>query len=524
MLRICSMKKTCGLFAVLALVTGIAFATSLAAQDAQPAPPPSHQPPVSAKLNTLAHRVLATGLKSNALAGDSLKPFHLKVDFQIRESGMPKPSGGSFEEWYASTNQWERSFTSPLPRANGAEWSISKLERFDRRPNEEGFAFHDLQLRIARPVIDPLYQAANIKPDYDMQISRVTTAGVQLNCVSVLNAAQYAGDTNPDWLFPTMCFDADLHLRLTVAGNTTVQFDDIQMFQNRAVARDVKVITQGELLSEMKVTLLEAVPSVDPQLLKPSKDAAPEPYTIEPGFPMPESVFEVAAPIPIEHAGQLPFRGTIQVPVRISKEGSVKVIRGQPYYAHQQLIDSIELTVNKWKFKPYLVDGQPVEVGLTIHYVVDGKPFVASYDKPKPPAIVTAPEDYSSAWDPKRDPEKDLQLAMADAAKAHKRILLDVGGDWCSWCKILDKFLADHQDLHDLLNANFVVMKVNMSSHNENAAFLSQYPKIPGYPFLFVLDADGKLVTSENTDLIEDGHGSYKAKAIMDFLLASKGQ
>jgi len=59
----------------------------------------------------------------------------------------------------------------------------------------------------------------------------VNTAGVALNCVSVPDPKRYAEETNPDWLFATMCFDPDMHLRLTVAGDTSVQFEDLQPFQ-----------------------------------------------------------------------------------------------------------------------------------------------------------------------------------------------------------------------------------------------------------------------------------------------------
>ena len=480
----------------------------------------AHQPPVSAKINALAHKVLAAGLKLNALTGAELKPWHMKVDYTMDETGSGKPFSGSFEESYSGPDLWTRSFSSSIPRANGTTWSTSKLEQFMKLPREEGYAFHALDLRIARPVVNPLYQAANMKPEYDMQIERVNTAGILLNCVSVVNAAQYAPDTNPDWLFPTMCFDTDLHLRLTVAGDTSVQFDDIQVFQHRAVARDVKVITQGRLLSEMKITQLDSVEGIDPEVLKPGKGALAEPFVIEPGFPGPESVFEVAASVPIGHNG-LPYRGSIPVSLLIHKDGSVKVNSISTLrigVLDQSLSDSLSAAVQRWKFKPYLVDGEPAEVAYTVIYPLDGKPFVPSYERPKPAPVVTDPNDYSSTWDYKRDPEKDLQMAMADAAKTHKRILLDAGGAWCIWCVILDKAITDHADLKDFRDKNYQVLKVYYGPRTENTAFFAHYPRIPGYPWLFVLDVDGKLLVSKNTEELEDRTGSYSVKGLLAFL------
>jgi len=48
---------------------------------------------------------------------------------------------------------------------------------------------------------------------------------------------------------------------------------------------------------------------------------------------------------------------------------------------------------------------------------------------------------------------------------------------------------------------------------NEKLRILSQYPNIPGYPWLFVLDSDGKLLKSENTDELENGANAIAAPA-----------
>ena len=55
-------------------------------------------------------------------------------------------------------------------------------------------------------------------------------------------------------------------------------------------------------------------------------------------------------------------------------------------------------------------------------------------------------------------------------------------------------------------------MKVNFSEENENKAFLAAYPEIKGYPHLFVLDADGKLLHSQFTGDLEKGKGYDRGK------------
>lgn len=117
-------------------------------------------------------------------------------------------------------------------------------------------------------------------------------------------------------------------------------------------------------------------------------------------------------------------------------------------------------------------------------------------------------------FDPHRDAAADLATAVALAAAQHKRVMVDVGGEWCSWCHLLDGFIAANDDVRQLVAANYVWLKVNYSPDNKNEQLLSRWPKVKGYPHLFVLDATGALVHSQDTSVLEAGHGYDKAKVI----------
>ena len=120
-------------------------------------------------------------------------------------------------------------------------------------------------------------------------------------------------------------------------------------------------------------------------------------------------------------------------------------------------------------------------------------------------------------FDPLKDPFADLKEAVVDAQKLEKRIILDVGGEWCIWCHRLDAFLEQNAELYKYLHDNFVVLKVNFSKENKNEKFLSQYPQIPGYPHIFVLEKDGKFLFSKSTAELEK-EKSYDAEKIITFL------
>ena len=126
-------------------------------------------------------------------------------------------------------------------------------------------------------------------------------------------------------------------------------------------------------------------------------------------------------------------------------------------------------------------------------------------------------ESQRVKFDPARNAEEDLKNAIEMADSLNKRILLDVGGEWCSWCHLLDYFFLSNRDIHDLLHQTYVVVKINFSEENKNEKFLSGYPKIPGFPHIFILEKNGKLLHSQNTGELESGRG-YSRERIIEML------
>jgi thiol:disulfide interchange protein len=125
--------------------------------------------------------------------------------------------------------------------------------------------------------------------------------------------------------------------------------------------------------------------------------------------------------------------------------------------------------------------------------------------------------DLPAKFDPSRDAAADVAQALALAKAQGKRVIVDVGGEWCTWCHIMDRFIAANADVRSAIDANYIWVKVNFSKQNPNEALLSRWPKVAGYPHLFVLDADGALVHSQNTGELEGGK-SYDKDRFVAFL------
>jgi thiol:disulfide interchange protein len=122
--------------------------------------------------------------------------------------------------------------------------------------------------------------------------------------------------------------------------------------------------------------------------------------------------------------------------------------------------------------------------------------------------------DLPDRFDPTRNAAADVARAVELAKASGRRVLVDVGGEWCSWCHVMDAFFASDAEARAVRDASFVWVKVNWSPQNRNEAVLSRWPKVAGYPHLFVLGADGTLLHSQDTGDLEAGRGYDRATFI----------
>ncbi|HKP36545.1 MAG TPA: thioredoxin family protein [Pyrinomonadaceae bacterium] len=149
--------------------------------------------------------------------------------------------------------------------------------------------------------------------------------------------------------------------------------------------------------------------------------------------------------------------------------------------------------------------------------------FLVSMIAMAPGSLTTRRADGQSKYlpvtkyDPKRNADQDIRDAIEEAKRSKRRVLLEVGGEWCSWCHRLDAFFDAHPELTKLRDKHFVMVKINFSEENRNEAVLSRYGEIPGYPHIFVLDSDGTYVHSQNTSPLES-EKSYSLERLTSFL------
>lgn len=132
-------------------------------------------------------------------------------------------------------------------------------------------------------------------------------------------------------------------------------------------------------------------------------------------------------------------------------------------------------------------------------------------------STVASAKALSGNYNPANDASADIARAILEAHKTGKRILLDVGGDWCPWCLALDQLLRERPDLARLRDDNFITVPVYYNADNKNVQALSRYSKVLGIPHCFVLENTGALLQSQPMVELQT-NGSYSPEKLKEFL------
>jgi len=113
----------------------------------------------------------------------------------------------------------------------------------------------------------------------------------------------------------------------------------------------------------------------------------------------------------------------------------------------------------------------------------------------------------------------EIAAALKTAAATHRRVLLDFGGNWCGDCQVLDLYFHDEKNL-PILNANFVLVHVNIGHMDENVEIARKYdvPLERGVPALAVLSDHGKLLFSQKKGEFE-AMRRMESSSVTEFLV-----
>jgi thiol:disulfide interchange protein len=132
--------------------------------------------------------------------------------------------------------------------------------------------------------------------------------------------------------------------------------------------------------------------------------------------------------------------------------------------------------------------------------------------------VTPVPTVKKHLYSAEADPKAEIASALKQASLEHKRVILDFGGDWCGDCQVLDIYFHQAPNL-ELLDKNFLLVHVDIGRFDKNLDIPEKYnvPLKKGVPALAVLDADGKLLYSQQTAEFGDMRYMYPT-SVTEFL------
>jgi hypothetical protein len=139
------------------------------------------------------------------------------------------------------------------------------------------------------------------------------------------------------------------------------------------------------------------------------------------------------------------------------------------------------------------------------------------------PSPAPSPAPVPGPYDTKADAVADLEKAGKEAGTAGRRVLAVVGGNWCKWCRALDRLLVSDPEISSALASRFVVVHVNVSKENRNEGAMARLgrPDKLGYPSLVVLSPGLEVLRLQETGSLETadketpGHDREKVLAFL---------
>jgi hypothetical protein len=115
--------------------------------------------------------------------------------------------------------------------------------------------------------------------------------------------------------------------------------------------------------------------------------------------------------------------------------------------------------------------------------------------------------------------DADVDAAFARARKDGKRVLIDMGGNWCADCRILSG-LMERPELHAFLAKHYELVTVDVGRFDKNLDIPARFgitTRLEGVPAIIVATPAGQIVNPGRVSAIEDAR-HMTPQALADWL------
>ena len=123
-------------------------------------------------------------------------------------------------------------------------------------------------------------------------------------------------------------------------------------------------------------------------------------------------------------------------------------------------------------------------------------------------------------YDEKANADAQVAAARALAVKSHKRLLIDLGGNWCLDCRLLAGTI-DLPEMKRFVDSKFVVVTVDIGRFDKNGQIATRYGikgRLKGVPAVLIVDPrSNRLLNAGHETELADAR-SMGPQALADWL------
>lgn len=130
-------------------------------------------------------------------------------------------------------------------------------------------------------------------------------------------------------------------------------------------------------------------------------------------------------------------------------------------------------------------------------------------------------EALPKVYDEQINAMEQIDQAIQEAQATGRKVICQVGGNWCPWCLRFANFITNDQEIATIIKKNYVYIHVNTSKANKNEEAMLRLgnPGRFGYPVFVILDKEGRVMQTQKSDYMELDKG-YDRKKVLEFFLS----
>jgi TonB family protein len=299
----------------------------------------------------------------------ALKPWHLKTSYQLYDDKGNPGEQGTFEYWWASPDVHRTLWTRGS--SMHSDWRAGGNKYASR---SEGEPLRYFEYKMFDALLSPLPEEKDMDPVKSrIERKQVSLGNLKVPCIMVGPIIGHFGQgvEEPIGLFPTFCFDSNtpaLLVTYSLGGVTTV-YNKIVKVQGKYLAREVTFFQGKQKILSATVDSITGLNPMEAALALPPDTPVSNVKKVNIAGGLAQGMLlKKEVPFYPQDAKAARVSGTVILQAVIGTDGSIHDLRvvSAPW---PSLAAASLWAVSHWQYKPYLLNGSPVEVETTINVV-----------------------------------------------------------------------------------------------------------------------------------------------------------